>query len=205
MGSRHPLLETISRLQRANLGHYIYLELESNGDELLVGYALNEIYRADIPGCGLAEINYFCSAFLLPEARERYSLYRMLGAARLSGNENFLMMRTQSPLAISTFRRLCEREAFQLYGPSDPLLPSTVGAVVASRFEQSSLVHRAAYPARVSPPRPPRDAWTRGLMQLIDPDRGDALVLFGISRATLRQPEPSRLRLVERIEKEVVE
>ncbi|WP_394834580.1 hypothetical protein LVJ94_49605 [Pendulispora rubella] len=179
MESRLPLGETVARLGRANRAHYIHREL--GGCDDLVGYALNETYVADTLSCGAVKVNYFCSAFLLREIRRRYSLYRMLGPMRLAGDEQILVLRTQSPLPMAAFRRLCHANDFHLYSPLDADVPDIVHDVVVNRFGGPERVHRAVYPTRVSPPNEPHDAQTARLMDLIDPDCGDALVFVGVA------------------------
>lgn len=179
MESSLPLGETVARLGRANRAHYIYLA--SDDREELVGYALNEIYAAEILGGGPVKINYFCSAFLLHDLRRRYSIYRMLAPMRLAGDEQVLILRTQSPLPMVAFRRLCRAENFHLYSSMDSDIPRVVRDVVAHRFGGPELVHRAVYPTRVSPPLASHDAEATRLMGLIDAERGDALVLVGVA------------------------
>ncbi|WP_394845029.1 hypothetical protein LZC95_49255 [Pendulispora brunnea] len=189
MEANLPLRETLARLGRANRAHYIYLA--SAGREELVGYALNEIYHANVASRGAVKVNYFCSAFLLREVRRRYSMYRMLGPMRLAGDERVLMIRTQSPLPMAGFRRLCRAENFHMYSPLDGDVPAIVPDVVVNRFGGPELVHRAAYPTRVSPPHEPHDAQTARLMRLIEPERGDALVLIGVANELLLAHSPN--------------
>jgi hypothetical protein len=184
MGRALPLGETITRLGRSNLGHFVYVR--DGSTERLVAYTLNEVYTALVGGRP-ATVNYFCSAFILPEYRGKYALYRTLGPMRLVGREDFLLMRTQSPLTMSGFWRLCRDHGFRVYTALNARVPAPARRVVRLRFENDVLIHKTAYPTRVSPPSPPRTARTRRLMDLIDPERGDAVVFVAERRPSRRE------------------
>jgi hypothetical protein len=68
----------------------------------------------------------------------------MLGALRLSGREEILLVRTQSPRVMTSFLRLCDDHGYRPYTPLSPSVPDAVRAVLAGRFSHEGLVHRAA-------------------------------------------------------------
>jgi hypothetical protein len=180
-----PIEQTVSRLSKANLGLYVFLEREGRRD--LVAYTLNELSSAPATIPVRPRVNYFCSAFLLPETRNMFSLYRMLGALRVSGGEEVLLMRTQNPIVMASFFRLCRRHGYRAFGPTSDAIPRVVRDALIERFGDDELVHRAAYPGRVSPREMARTKRTAQLMELIDPDRGDACVFSAVLRSVRAQ------------------
>jgi hypothetical protein len=180
-----PLDQTVSRLSRANLGHYVYME--NSHKRRLIGYTLNELFNANAQGVS-TRVNYFCSAFILPQTRSVFSLYRFLWRMRLTGREDLLLIRTQSPLVMTSFLRLCRRHRYRTFTPLSENVPRAVQEVVTSRFADGALVHRAVYPGRISPPMAPPTQKIARLMALIEPDRGDACVF---AASTRRGAKPS--------------
>lgn len=179
VGIRIPRYETETRLSRANLGHYVFVERRGSRD--LIGYSLNEIFPILLEGSAL-RVNYFCSAFLLPETRNLFSLYAMLGALRVIGREEMLMMRTQNPLVMRSFFRLCQRHGYRAFSPASTNVPRIVREALVNRFGNDDFVHRRVYPGRVSPVEVPRTRMTSQLMGLIDPDAGDSCVFCALLR-----------------------
>jgi len=176
-----PFEETQTRLARANLGHYIFIERGGLRD--LIGYSLNEIFRIDLCA-STVRVNYFCSAFLLPETRNLFSLYSVLGAMRVSGREEIVLMRTQNPLVMTSFFRLCRRHGYRAFSAASTNIPPVAREVLVARFGHDDFVHRRVYPGRVSPVEMARTTTTCRLMSLIDPDAGDSCVFCGVLRET---------------------
>ena len=181
--------QTRERMERATLGHYVYLD--QGGGPRLVAYSLNEIYDARIDGV-FDTVNYFCSAFILPELRTRYSLYRLLAALRVSGGEPYVLMRTQSPVVMRSFLGMCQQHGYVPFTALSSSVPREVQDIVQYRFQTTELVHRAAYPGRVSPPGVPPTGPSADLMKLIDPDRGDACVFVGVRAGFDDEPTSGR-------------
>ena len=174
-----PVGETTSRLSRANLGHYVLDRADRGGGARLVAYSLNELF--DTTACSVhLRVNYFCSAFLLPEMRTKYMLYQTLCALRITRDDDILLMRTQNPRAMSSFLRLCRSHGYQPYTPLSKHVPDVMREILLGRFLTDSLVHRRAYPVRIAPSEEPVTPEAKQIMSLTDPAQGDACVFVAM-------------------------
>ncbi len=170
-----PLEETYARLSEANLGHYVYRTV--GGERQLIAYALNQVYDVTLRG-RRQTVNYFCSAFLMPNLQAKFSLYHYLGSLRLTGRETFLMVRTQNPVVVSFFTRFCKLYRCRVYTPLNKRLPSDVTELVRSRFSHDGLIYRGVYGRAITgAPVAAKGGMSRRVMALLEPARGDACVL----------------------------
>jgi hypothetical protein len=170
-----PLEETYARLAEANLGHFVYRT--QGGERTLIAYSLNQVFDVTLRGRSQT-VNYFSSAFLLPNLQAKFSLYHYLGSLRITGRETFLMVRTQSPVVVSFFARFCKLYRCRVYTPLNKHLPADVTELVRSRFAQDGLIYRGVYGRRITgAPVPAKGGLSRRVMALIEPARGDACVL----------------------------
>ncbi|HEU4403686.1 MAG TPA: hypothetical protein VFS43_00100 [Polyangiaceae bacterium] len=170
-----PIEETYARLAEANLGHFVYRT--QGGERTLIAYSLNQVFDVTLRGRPHT-VNYFCSAFLMPNLQARFSLYHYLGSLRITGRETYLMVRTQNPVVISFFTRFCRLYRCRVYTPLSKRLPSDVTELVRARFAQEGLIYRGVYGRPLTgSPVPARGGLSRRVMALLEPSRGDACVL----------------------------
>ncbi len=171
-----PMIETFDHLSESNLGHFVYIG--SGPNRTLVAYALNDIYEFECLDAKF-KVNYFASAFILPQIRKQIALYRMLGSMRLTHDEDIIMVRTQSPIVMTFFAWLCEFSGMRLISPLERV-PTEIVELVFSRFRRRNLVMTGVY-GRCLTGRPiePKTPFSKNLIELINPLAGDAVVLVG--------------------------
>ncbi|MBT5338425.1 hypothetical protein HN858_04570 [Candidatus Falkowbacteria bacterium] len=173
-GQEVPLVETFEHLGESNLGHFVF-----NCRDQLIGYSLNNLFQTNVSGLDGARVNYFASAFVLPEARRKLAIYKLLASTRLEHNEDFLMVRTQSPIVMSYFAWVCEIARMTLITPLDRV-PTEVLSMVFESFSRNSLIHPKVYGRCLTKePLEPKTSFTKDLMEGLHPEQGDALVLIG--------------------------
>ena len=172
-GQKVPLLETFEHFGESNLGHFVF-----DGKNRLIGYTLNEIYAAQTSG-GEIKVNYFSSAFVLREVRRKICLYKMLSSLRLDYTEQVVMVRTQNPLVITYFTRICEMARLELFTP-DKRLPTDLDEIVFEKFRRHGLRHDGVYGRCLTgTPVEPKTDFTKRLFADLKPQNGDAIVLIG--------------------------
>ncbi len=172
-----PLQETYDHLAESNLGHFV--SVAEGGQRRLIAYTLNDVF--DIDNKGRLRINYFSSAFILPEARRDFALYRMLGTLRLMRNEDMIMVRTQSPIVMTFFAWLCEFNRMRMLTHLSTSLPPEVSSAIQHKFGTTDMVHPGAYGRCLTgEPIKPKTMIARQLSKQIDVTAGDAIILVGI-------------------------
>lgn len=173
-GCEVPLVETFEHLGESNLGHFVF----NHRDDLL-GYTLNKLFQSNVNALEGARVNYFASAFVLPKARRNLAIYKLLASTRLEHNEDFIMIRTQSPIVMSYFAWVCEIARMTMITPLDRV-PTEVLSLVFESFSRNSLIHPKVYGRCLTKePIEPKTTFTKNLMEGLHPEQGDALVLVG--------------------------
>ena len=172
-----PLEETFDHLAESNLGHFV--SVAESGHQRLIAYALNDLFN--INHKDQLRVNYFSSAFILPEAQRDFALYKMLGTLRLMRNEDMVMVRTQSPIVMTFFAWLCEFTRKRMITHLNRSRPPQVDAAIEHKFGTTDMVHPGAYGRCLTgEPIKPKTVLTRQLSEQIDVTAGDAIILVGI-------------------------
>jgi hypothetical protein len=172
-----PLQETYDHLAESNLGHFVSV---AEGDQQrLIAYALNDLFTVQF--FGQHRVNYFSSAFILPEARRDFALYKMLGTLRLMRNEDMIVVRTQSPIVMTFFAWLCEFNRMRMLTHLSTSRLPQVDAAIEHKFGTTDMVHHGAYGRCLTgEPITPKTLLSRQLSKQIDVTTGDAIILVGI-------------------------
>ncbi|NQT50265.1 hypothetical protein HQ571_06245 [Candidatus Kuenenbacteria bacterium] len=190
-GADVPIEETYDHLEEANLGHFVYMS--KDGFPRLIAYALNETFEIDwFNGVNerTATVNYFSSAFILPEIRKQFSLYKMLGSMRLTHDEDIIMTRTQNPIVMSFFAWLCEFQGMRLLSPHRGTrpghhLPNAISVAIKYKFELENqfrwnMIFPDAYGRCLTgQPIEAKTPFSEDITQQLDVLAGDAALLVG--------------------------
>jgi len=172
-----PLQETYEHLAESNFGHFVHVV--EDGRKRLIAYALNDLFTVQF--FVQYKVNYFSSAFILPEARRNFALYKMLGTLRLMRNEDMIMVRTQSPIVMTFFAWLCEFRRLRMISHLSNPCPEKVVVAVEKKFRTSEMIHLGAYGRCLTgKPVEPKTLLTRQLSKQVDVNAGDAIILVGI-------------------------
>jgi hypothetical protein len=193
-GCNVPIQETEEHLTESNLGHFVYLK--DNGRPRLVAYALNDIFDCtfshgeEFKESTTLKVNYFASAFIIPEIRRQFALYKLLGSARLLNDEDVLMVRTQNPIVMSFFAWLCQFTGMELHCPTryptNGRLPKNVTQTVSQKFGKmclwpKDLLFREVYGRCLTgKPIEATTPFTKELTRRLAPYAGDAVVMVGV-------------------------
>ncbi|MFH1315757.1 MAG: hypothetical protein ABIH67_05190 [Candidatus Uhrbacteria bacterium] len=172
-----PLQETYEHLAESNLGHFVYVV--EDGRKRLIAYALNDVFTVQF--FAQYKVNYFSSAFILPEMQRNFALYKMLGTLRLMRNEDMIVVRTQSPIVMTFFAWLCEFNRMRLLTHLSTSQLPQVDAAIEHKFGTTNMVHPGAYGRCLTgEPIKPKTLIAQQLSKQIDATAGDAIILVGI-------------------------
>ena len=202
-GASVPVEETYDHFRSANLRHLLYVN--QPGQRWLAAYTLNHVYETQL-SARRKLVNYFSSAFVHPDLQSRHGMYQFLASLRTTGEEDYLLVRTQNPSVISAFARFVVMRGYRLFTPLRQRIPREVCEVVQQQFGTDALIRPGEYGRCLTgTPIEPNTKLTRALMARMDVRRGDACVLVAkkmreADATALRSKLPVRLepRLPER-------
>ncbi|MFH1589659.1 MAG: hypothetical protein ABIB43_03785 [archaeon] len=164
-----PIEETWERTVGVDIVYLI-----KNQDEI-VGYTTNDLMKLNG-----RKMNYFSSAFIKRDLQD-HGLYHEINNIRFNTHPtDVIMTRTQTPIVISGFKRLCDENGFTMF-PSGGLVPPDI-MNIARAYDPNvnfSLVCKGVYGRALMDDTPePRDD-VRSMFNMINVNNGDGMILIG--------------------------